>query len=143
MTFEAAAYLKRLGADTIAVRRLFQNTLDAYVAKASVVSDAEIFEKNMAISVLRIRVDNPIVLIAQAADELLGIRGIEASFVLNEMDGTVYISARSLGKVNVQWIMEQMGGGGHQSGAAVQLKDTTLDAAIELLKQTIGAYLKQ
>ena len=143
MTFEAAAYLKRLGADTIAVRRLFQNTLDAYVAKASVVRDAEIFEKNMAISVLRIRVDNPIVLIAQAADELLGIRGIEASFVLNEMDGTVYISARSLGKVNVQWIMEQMGGGGHQSGAAVQLKDTTLEAALEQLKQTISEYLKQ
>ena len=143
MTFQAAAYLKQLGADTVAVRRLFQNTLDAYVAKAAVVRDAEIYNKNMAISVLRIRVDNPIVLIAQSADELLGIKGIEASFVMNEMDGTVYISARSLGRVNVQWIMEKMGGGGHQSGAAAQLKDSSTEDAIALLKQTIEEYLKQ
>ncbi len=143
MTFQAAAYLKQLGADTVSVRRLFQNTLDAYIAKASVVCDAEIINKNMAISVLRIRVDNPVVLIAQAADELLGIRGIEASFVLNEMDGTVYISARSLGTVNVQLIMEKMGGGGHISGAATQLKNTTLEEAQQLLKDTIDEYLEE
>lgn len=143
MTFQAAAYLKQVGADTVAVRRLFQNSLDAYVAKASVVSNAEMYAKNMAISVLNIRVDNPIVLIAQSADELLGIKGIEASFVLNEMDGTVYISARSLGRVNVQWIMEKMGGGGHQSGAATQLHDAKLDDAIEMLKNTIDEYLKE
>lgn len=143
MTFQAAAYLKKLGADTIAVRRLFQNTLDTYVAKASVVCDAEFYNKNMAISVLRIRVDNPVVLIAQAADELLGIRGIEASFVLNEMDGTVYISARSLGKVDVQLIMEKMGGGGHISGAACQIKDITVEEALNLLKDKIDEYLEE
>ncbi|MBQ9518968.1 MAG: DHH family phosphoesterase [Firmicutes bacterium] len=142
MTFQAAAYLKQLGADTVAVRRLFQNTLDTYVAKASVVCDAEFYNKNMAISVLRIRVDNPVVLIAQSADELLGIRGIEASFVLNEMDGIVYISARSLGKVDVQLIMEKMGGGGHISGAACQLKDMTVEAALNLLKDKIDEYLE-
>ena len=143
MTFQAAAYLKQLGADTIAVRRLFQSSFDAYVAKAAVVSNAEIIHKNMAVSVLRIRVDNPIVLIAQAADELLGIKGIEASFVLNEMDGMVYISARSLGKINVQLIMEKMGGGGHQNGAATQVKDVTVNEAIDMLKDTIDEYLKE
>ena len=143
MTFQAAAYLKQLGADTIAVRRLFQSSFDAYVAKAAVVSDAEIIHKNMAISVLRIRVDNPIVLIAQAADELLGIKGIEASYVLNEMDGMVYISARSLGRINVQWIMEKLGGGGHQSGAAAQLADVTANEAINMLKDAIDEYLKE
>lgn len=143
MTFQAAAYLKQLGADTVAVRRLFQDSLDAYVAKASVVKDAEIYRKNMAISVLKIRVDNPIVLIAQSADELLGIRGIEASFVLNEKDGVVYISARSLNKINVQWIMEKMGGGGHQSGAATQMAGVSLEDAIKQLKETIEEYYKE
>lgn len=143
MTFEAAAYLKKQGADTIAVRRLFQSTLKTYTAKAEVVCNAEIFNENMAISILKSRCDNPIVLIAQAADELLSIQGIEVSFVLNEMDSIIYISARSLGNVNVQWIMERMGGGGHLTGAAVQLKDKTMDEAIEMLHKTIDEYIKE
>ncbi len=143
MTFQAAAYLKQLGADTVAVRRLFRNSLENYIAKANVVSSAEIYAKNMAVSVMDEKTDNPVVFIAQVADELLGIKGVEASYVLTEADGTVYISARSLGKINVQRIMEKMGGGGHQSGAATQLTGISTEEAVALLKKTIDEYVEE
>ncbi|MDO5388812.1 MAG: DHH family phosphoesterase [Clostridia bacterium] len=144
-TFEAAAYLKKNGADTISVRRLFKNSFDEYLARSEIIRTAEIIYDNMAISVLNneIKVDNPIVLIAQAADELLSIRGIEVSYVLCEYGGRVCISARSLGKVNVQKLMEMLGGGGHQAGAAAQLENVTMDEAIALLKEKIEEYLKE
>ncbi|MGN1318844.1 MAG: DHH family phosphoesterase [Lachnospirales bacterium] len=142
-TFEASAYLKRHGADTIAVRRLFKNSFDEYVAMSEVVRTAEIFNGNMALSVLRQKVDNPTVLIAQAADELLKINDIEVSYVLCQSGNRVLISARSLGKINVQKLMEKLGGGGHQAGAAAQLSDTTVPEAIALLKEKIDEYLKE
>lgn len=142
-TFEAAAYLKRNGADTIEVRRLFQNTLDEYVAKAEVVSKAEVFRGNMAMSALYKEVDCPVVLIAQAADEMLNIAGIEVSYVLCKYDGKVCISARSLGNINVQKLMEILGGGGHQTGAAAQLDVDTIEDGVEILKKTIDEYMQE
>jgi c-di-AMP phosphodiesterase-like protein len=142
-TFEAAAYLKRSGADTIAVRRLFQSSIDDYAAKVDVVKNAKIIFENMAISVLETKVENPTVLIAQAADEMLSIEGVEVSYVLTEVDGTVHISARSLGKVNVQKLMEKLGGGGHQTGAAAQLSDTNIESAKQLLLEKVEEYLKE
>lgn len=142
-TFEASAYLKRQGADTISVRRLFKSSFDEYLAVSEVVRNAEIFNGNMAISILKQTGDNPILLIAMAADELLKIDKIEVSYVLCEFEGRVCISARSLGKVNVQKLMEKLGGGGHQAGAAAQIPNCTLDEAITLLKQKIDEYMKE
>lgn len=142
-TFEAAAYLKRNGADTVAVRRLFKNSITDYFAVSQVVKNACIIYDNMALSVLDITVDNPTMLIAQAADELLKIENIEVSYVLCQVGTKVCISARSLDKFNVQKLMEKLGGGGHQAGAAAQLPDTTIEKAIEVLKQKIEEYLKE
>jgi c-di-AMP phosphodiesterase-like protein len=142
-TFEASAYLKRNGADTISVRRLFRSSFEDYSAKADVVKNAKMIHENMAVSVLTQPVDNPTVLIAQAADEMLGINGIEVSYVLCEIDGNVSISARSLGTVNVQKLMEKLGGGGHQTGAAAQLSGMSIDSAIELLEEKIDEYLEE
>ncbi len=141
-TFEAAAYLKRCGADTISVRKLFKNSFNSYKAKANVVCSAEIFNKNMAISFLRDEVENPTVLIAQAADEMLTLNGIEVAFVLCRVGERVHISARSL-KLNVQKLMEKLGGGGHQNGAAAQLDDITLEEAEALLHEKIDEYMAE
>lgn len=143
MTFEAAAHLKKQGADTIAVRKLFQNPMENYVVKAEIVKNAKIFNNDMAISTLETPISNPTVLIAQAADELLGIQGIESSYVLYCENNTVYISARSLGGINVQRLMEKLGGGGHQTGAACQIQNTTLADGVTLLLNTINEYLKE
>lgn len=142
-TFEAAAYLKKNGADTMSVRRLFKNTLGEYLARTDTVRSAEMIYGNMALSVLHQEVDNPVLLIAQTADELLNLDGIEASFVLCESESVVNISARSLGKINVQKLMEKLGGGGHQAGAAAQLKDVTIAEAIAILKETIEQYIEE
>ncbi len=142
-TFEAAAFLKRNGADSISVRRLFQSSFDDYAAKADVVKNAKIFNTNMALSILKKTVENPVVLIAQAADEMLSIEGIEVSYVLCQSEDNVLISARSLGKVNVQKLMEKLGGGGHQTGAAAQLNNMDIKAATKLLKEKIDEYLSE
>ena len=144
-TFEAAAYLKKNGADSISVRRLFKNSFDEYLARSEIIRNAEIIYDNMAISVLsdKIIVDNPTVLIAQAADELLSLQGIEVSYVFCKTGGKVHISARSLGKINVQKLMEMLGGVGHQAGAAAQLEGVTIDEAINMLKEKIEIYLKE
>lgn len=144
-TFEAAAYLKKNGADTISVRRLFKNSFDEYLARSEIIRTAEIIYGNMAISALdeNVHFDNPVVLIAQAADELLNIQGIEVSYVLCKFGNQINISARSLGKVNVQKLMEKLGGGGHQAGAAAQLEGVTMDEAIKLLKEKIEEYLEE
>ncbi len=142
-TFEASAYLKKNGADTISVRRLFKNTFEEYLAMSEVVRNAEIIYNYMALSMLERPVDNPTMLIAQAADELLKIEGIEVSYVLCQIGNSVSISARSLGKINVQKLMERLGGGGHQAGAAAQIPDATIDEAVALLKEKIEEYLRE
>lgn len=143
ITFEAAAYLRRNGADSIRVRLLFQNDMEAYKAKATAVKDAEIFEDNIAISVCPSHVENSSLTAAQAADDLLNVAGIKASFVLCQVGATIYISARSLGDVNVQVILEKMGGGGHQTVAGVQITDQDIDRTKEQLQKVILEYLQE
>lgn len=142
-TFEAAAYLRRNGADTVKVRMLFQNDLEAFKAKVSAVNNAEIFRDNIAISVCPPNIENPSLTAAQAADELLNISDIQASFVLSGVGEKVFISARSLGALNVQVIMEKLGGGGHQSVAGVQLEHISEDEVLIMLKDAINKYLQE
>lgn len=142
-TFEAAAYLKRNGADVVRVRKLFKNDMASYKAKATAVRDAEIYMEDMAITVCPSDVVNPNLVGAQAADELLNISGIKASFVLTDLEDMVYISARSLDDVNVQLIMEKLGGGGHLSVAGAQLRGHNLEEAKNALKRTIDEFLQE
>ena len=138
-TFEAAAYLRRKGADSVRVRKMFKNDMEDYKAKAQIVSDAEIIGDNMAIACWSSSLPNATTVAAQAADELLDIHGVQASFVLTEMDsGQVNISARSLGEINVQLIMEELNGGGHLSMAGAQLKDVSLEHAKEMVLDAIA-----
>ncbi len=142
-TFESAAYLRRNGADPVRVKMLFQNSMESYHAKTNTVCNAFVFETIAAISVVPEDAPYPPLVAAQAADELLDISDIQASFVLCQYEDVVAICARSLGNVNVQLIMEKLGGGGHQTVSGCQLKDTTVDQTIELLKQAISDYLKE
>lgn len=135
-TFEAAAYLRRRGADTVEVRKMFASSMDSYQRRSRLVSSAEIYHR------CAIAMDNSIgddikLIAPQAADELLSISDVDASFVLYEYDGGVSISARSMGKINVQIIMEALGGGGHQTMAATQLADISMEAARQKLFETI------
>ena len=142
-TFEAAAFLRRNGADVTRVRKLFREDAVEYKAKADAVSQAEIYKQCFAISVCTSNdLPSPTVIGAQAVNELLNIRGVKASFVLTEYQGKVYVSARSIDEVNVQIIMERMGGGGHMSIAACQMEGTGLIEAIGILKHTIDAMLE-
>lgn len=141
-TFEAAAFLRRSGADVSRVRKLFREDAAEYKAKADAVSQAEIYRQNFAISVCTAEdLPSPTIIGAQAANELLNIRGIKASFVLTEYQGLIYISARSIDEVNVQVIMERMGGGGHMNVAACQLESTGIAEAIGALKNTLDDML--
>ena len=135
-TFEAAAFLKKLGADTVAVKLLFSNSFEAYKNRSQIVSTAQI-HNNCAIAVADFECDDIRIVAPQAADELLGITNVDASFVIYKTGEIVNISARSLGAVNVQIIMETLGGGGHQSMAAVQLKDTSISESFNLLVDAI------
>ncbi|NCC15232.1 MAG: phosphoesterase [Clostridia bacterium] len=143
ITFEAAAFLRRNGADSIRVRLLFQNDMDAYKAKASAVKDAELFMGNIAISVCPANVENSTLTAAQAADELMNVTGIKASFVCCKVGDTVYISARSFGEINVQRIMERLGGGGHLTVSGAQLQGVVLEEAKEKIRHAIQEYLKE
>lgn len=132
-TFEAAAFLRKKGADTVVVRNVFANSLANYRDKSRLVASAQIVN-HCAITVADEGVRSSRVVCAQAADDLLSIEDTYASFVISRIDArTVNISARSFGKINVQLIMESLGGGGHQTMAAVQLRDLTLDEAKEKL----------
>lgn len=141
-TFEAAAFLRRCGADVTRVRKMFRSAAEEYKAKADAVSQAEIYRDSYAISVLTAEdLPYPPVTGAQAANELLNIMGIRASFVLTEYQGKIYVSARSIDEVNVQLIMERMGGGGHMNIAACQLEGISLIVAIGEVKRTIDAMI--
>lgn len=142
-TFEAASYLRRMGVDTVNVRRLFKTNLENYIAKADIIRVAEIYKENIAVSYLYEECPNMSVTVAQAADELLDITGIEASFVLAKMGNRILISGRSLEQVNVQVILEKLGGGGHITIAGAQLDDVTMEDADQMLKQAIDEVLSQ
>lgn len=143
ITFEAAGFLRRNGADSIRVRLLFQNDIDSYKAKAAAVRDAELYRDCMAISVCPSDVENSILTAAQAADDLMNVAGIKASFVCCKNGDMVYISARSFGDINVQRIMERLGGGGHFTVSGAQLKDCTVEEAKEQIRNAIEEYLKE
>lgn len=142
-TFEAAAFLRRSGADVTRVRKLFREDALEYKAKADAVSQAEIYKQYFAISVCTAEeLPNPTIIGAQAANELLNIKGIKASFVLTDYQGAIYVSARSIDEVNVQIIMEKMGGGGHLNTAACQMEGVGIVEAIGALKHTIDTMLE-
>jgi len=136
-TFEAAAFLKSKGADTVEVKRLFSNSIDTYKVKYKLVSEAEIFNY-CAVACADNNTPDIRIASAQAADELLGIENVKASFVIYKTNKTVNISARSLGDVNVQVIMEALGGGGHQTMAACQLENVSMAEAREKLLSIIS-----
>jgi len=143
-TFEAAAFLRRNGADVTRVRKLFREDALEYKARADAVSQAEIYKQYFAISVCTAEdCPSPTVIGAQAANELLNIKGIKASFVLTNYNGTIYVSARSIDEVNVQIIMERMGGGGHTNIAACQIEGAGVAEAIGILKGTLDSMLDQ
>ncbi len=143
ITFESAAFLRRNGADSIRVRRLFQNDIESYKAKATAVRDAELFRGNMAISICPSNVENSMLVAAQAADDLMNVTGIEASFVCSKVGELVYVSARSYGNVNVQRIMEKLGGGGHFTVSGAQLRDCTEEEAKAQIRKAIEEYLEE
>lgn len=137
-TFEAAAFLRRCGADITYVRKIFRDNMESYRAKAEIVSSAEVFCDEYAIARYEnAEIDSPTIIGAQAANELLNIDGIKASFVLTKYNGKIYVSARAIDEVNVQIIMERVGGGGHMNTAGAQFQHTNMEEAIETLKETI------
>lgn len=142
-TFEAASYLRKLGADTTTIRHLFQDDFETFTARAAVVQNAEVLEDGIAISWCLENAKNPQLLAAQAADSLIGIRGINASFVLCAQGDTIMVSGRSIGNINVQRILEQLGGGGHATIAGAQLKGYSRERAEMELKQAIEEYKKE
>ncbi|ADL02946.1 DHH family phosphoesterase [Lacrimispora saccharolytica] len=143
-TFEAAAFLRRNGADVVRVRKMFRDNLDDYKAKAEAIRDAEIFEGCFAISVCSSEgIGSPTVIGAQAANELLDIAGIKASIVITDYNHTVYISARSIDEVNVQVMMEKLGGGGHRTIAGAQLAEVSIEEAKIRVKAVIKEMLEK
>ncbi len=139
-TFDAAGYLRRNGADLSSVKQMYQNDYQSYVRCANVVENAQIRKSGIAISVVPKNVPDAMLLAAQAADELLGIRGIYAAFVLAETDEQVAISGRSYGQINVQVILERLGGGGHLTMAGAQLRGATVEEAIARLEEALDWY---
>ncbi len=142
-TFDAAGYLRRNGADLSSVKLMFQNDFDSYVRCANVVERAKIRKSGIAISTVDKNTPSAMLVAAQAADELLGIRNIQAAFVLAETDEQVAISGRSYGQINVQMILEKLGGGGHLTMAGAQLKGATMEEAIERLEAAIDEYERE
>ncbi|SHN33306.1 DHH family phosphoesterase [Gracilibacillus kekensis] len=140
-TFDAASYLRSKGADTVLVQKFLKEDLDIYVKRSRLIENTNIYRGNIAISVGNSREPYGPVVIAQAADTLLTMTGVEASFVISERkDGRIGISARSLGDINVQVLMEKMNGGGHLTNAATQLDDMAVIDAYEWLKDIIDEY---
>lgn len=139
-TFEAAAFLRRRGADTQEVQRIFQSDLQSMISRYDIIRQAQLYHENIAVVALEEECDR--VTAAKAADELLTLKGVQASFVLYKKDDGVYISARSLGDVNVQVIVEALGGGGNSTTAGGQLPDTTVGEVKEKLLEKIDQYFE-
>lgn len=143
-TFEAAAYLRRAGAEVTRVRKMLRNDMVAYKARAEAVRHAEVYRGAFAISVCPAdNIESPTIVGAQAANELLNIVGIKASFVLTEYQGKIYISSRSIDEINVQLIMERVGGGGHLNVAGAQLTNCTIQEAKRMIQDTIDEMIKE
>ena len=143
ITFESAGFLRRNGADSIRVRMLFQNDMASYKAKATAVRDAKLYLGSMALSACPASAENSTLTAAQAADDLMNVSGVKASFVCCQVGEEVYISARSFGEVNVQRIMEKLGGGGHFTVSGAQLTGCSAEEAKEKVRSAIDEYLKE
>ena len=143
-TFEAAAYLRRAGAEVTRVRKMLRNDMAAYKARAEAVRHAEVYRNSFAISVCPAdNIESPTIVGAQAANELLNIVGIKASFVLTEYQGKIYISSRSIDEINVQLIMERVGGGGHLNVAGAQLTNCSIQEAKRIIRNTIDEMIRE
>lgn len=143
-TFEAAAFLRRHGADITRVRKMLRNDMNEYRAVAQAVSRAEVYKDVFAIAIFDGEgLESPTIGGAKAANQLLDISGIKASFVVTAYNNRIYISARSIDEVNVQLVMEHLGGGGHMSIAGAQLNDCTTDKAVDIIKSTLDDMLKE
>lgn len=143
-TFEAAAFLRRCGADITRVRKLFRNDMGSFQARAEVVRNAELFHEKYAISICHGNgLESPTVVGSQAANELLNINSVKASFVLTDYQNRIYISARSIDEINVQIIMERLGGGGHINIAGAQLTDMSPESAKQKLMDIIDDMEKE
>ena len=141
-TFEAAAFLRRCGADVTRVRKMLRDNIDSYKARAEAVRHAEVY-KGFALTVCPSKgLASPTIVGAQAANELFNIAGVKASFVLTSYNNEVYISARAIDEVNVQVMMERMGGGGHLNIAGAQVKDT-MDETERMLKEIIDQLYQE
>ncbi len=136
-TFEAASFLRKNGANSTVVRQLFQNDLETFLERYNIVKNAEIFNETVAIATCSINNDKSSLAVAQAADELLTIQGIKAAFVLCKTEEEILISGRSFGDINVQVILESLGGGGHFTIAGAQLKGMSLEDAKQELKDAV------
>lgn len=143
-TFEAAAYLRRAGADVTRVRKMFREDMENCKIRADIINRAELFYDEFAISTFDGRnVDGATVIGAKAANALLDVQGIRGSFVITEISSCIYVSARSIDDLNVQIIMEKFGGGGHLTVAAAQLKDKTMDEVVDDLKNLLASMKKE
>ena len=143
-TFEAASYLKKKGADTIEVKKLFNSTLIDFVTKAEIIQSAKVIDEKICLAYSKAEVSNINIIVAQAADELLNIKDVEASFVLGKTkSGTIFVSARSLGSINVHVLMEKLGGGGHIDIAGAQIEDTSLEEGYNKVLDIINKYLEE
>lgn len=142
-TFEAAAFLRKNGADVIRVKKMFRDGTAEYKAKAEAIRAVEVFEGMFAISESPTEgIESPTVVGAQAANELLNIRGVKASFVLTEYNNQIYISARTIDEINVQLVMERLGGGGHMNVAGAQLENCSMYDAKQILKETLKGMIE-
>lgn len=142
-TFEAASYLRKVGADTIEVKKLFNSDVKDFITKAEIIQSTKIINNRICLAYSETELENINVVIAQAADELLNVKDVEASFVLGHKNDKVFISARSLGQINVHVLMEKLGGGGHIDIAGAQLKDVSLKQAYEMVHDIIEEYLEE
>lgn len=142
-TFEAAAYLRRSGADTLDVSLLFQDDFQIVAQKSAIISRAMIYRKEIAISYMEEESENAVLIAAQSANELLRIKNIESSFVIVKNGGEIHISGRSNGNISVQLILEKLGGGGHMTVAGAQMKDQSIEGARNLLEKAIDDYYEE
>ena len=143
-TFEAAAYLRRNGADVTRLRKSFRNDMIDIKTKADAIANAEVFRDYYVIAICDgSNVESPTVIGAQVANELLNVADVKASFVFTEFSNKIYVSARSIDEVNVQVVMEKLGGGGHLSVAGCQLEDASVESAIDDLKDTLSTMIEE
>ena len=141
-TFEAAAYLKKLGVDTVYIKKLFQVDMDAVAKKWRIIESAHLYKDNIVYATCEKSADDMQTIVAQAADELLNVKGVNCSFVICQVGTDVIISARSFGEINVQLVLEKLSGGGHMTMAGANIKNSTVPIVVEQLKNVLDEYLK-